>query len=144
MIVKLILIFLASSLMSAYITHDNKTLIIFNGINHIRLISISYDCKVTAIYKELISLLDFIKREIIINFDDIYGYLTNKPLNSGCAFEMRLRYEDADIENLKIEANKNDLTTEKIPQNGLEIFNRNKINLSQTDIIKKFIKFLNI
>ncbi len=130
------------NLVCAYVGKDDKTLVIFNGINHIKIGSISLDGKITQHYKDIVSYLEFIESKFTFYLDEIYGYMTCKPLNSGCSFEVRLMYEDCDIETLKTLATKNDLATSKILNTGLEVFNRNKINMAESDIVLKFIEFL--
>lgn len=80
-----------------------------------------------------------------MDLDDVFGYLTCKPFNSGSAFEMRVLYEnEKEKENLEViskVADKMDLASTKILTTGVEVYNRNKVNMSQADILKKFSDF---
>jgi hypothetical protein len=56
---------------------------------------------------------------------------------------MRQTFQQTDTESLIIACEKADLACSKILSTGIEIYNRNKINLSQNDILEKFINFSN-
>ena len=107
-----------------------------------KFVSISTDGTISANYKELVDIHEFIESKLKLEFDDSYGYLTCKPLNSGCAFEVRLSFEDVNPDEFKKLAERCDLSTTKILSTGVEIFNRSKINLSPSNVIQKFDDFI--
>jgi hypothetical protein len=102
----------------------------------------SFDGKISAKYKEIMSILELIESKIVLEFDNLYGYLTCKPLNSASAFEIRLLYEDVDLKAYKKEADHLDLAASKFLNKSLEIFNKNKVHLSHAEILRKFMNFL--
>ena len=124
--------------MCAYLSPDEKTLIVFNFIDHIKIISMSDNGKIKNNYTMMSELIDYIETQIKLQNDDVYGYISCKPLNCGSAFEMRLLFEDVDFNSFKKLAEKVDLDSSKIISKSFEIFNRNKLSLSSTDILKRF------
>ena len=87
--------------MCAYVSPDDCTLVLFNGINHIKVVSISNDRKISHNYTEVIKLIEFIEQKIVLELDDVYGYLTCKPFNSGSSIEVRALFEDNDVNKFK-------------------------------------------
>lgn len=130
-----------SNYLCAYISQDEKTLVVFNLIDHIKIVSISDDGKIKDNYNSMNNISNFIEDHIEYEYDDIYGYLTCKPLNSGSTFEIRLLFENVDFNLYQKSADDVDLNSTKIITKSLEIYNKNKINLSAGDILKKFVSF---
>ena len=86
-------------------------------------------------------LIEYINSQIKLHYDDLYGYIACKPLNCGSGFEMRLLFDDVDFDSYNKSAENVDLDSSKIISKSFEIFNRNKINLSSTEILKRFSSF---
>jgi hypothetical protein len=86
-------------------------------------------------------LVDYIESQIKLDLDEVYGHLNCKPLNSGCSFELRLKFEGEDFNSYKKIAEKVDLDSSKLISKSFEIYNRNKINLSSSGVLKNFVEF---
>ena len=123
-------------------TPDDKSLVLFNGVNHVKLISVPLDGTISAYYSELIQLHDYINSQLIYEYDQNFGYLTPTPLNTGSSFEIKLSFENVDREIVIKSAEKEDLTVAKILTTTTHVYNKSKVNLSQYDLVKKFTFFL--
>jgi protein-arginine kinase len=119
-------------------------LIIFNGINHIKLVTITEKGHLPKAYEQARKYLDFISSKIDIEFDDVFGYITCKPLNCGTALELRLLFEELtplEINDYKSYAENSDLASYQILNSSVEIWNKNKVALSIDEIFSHFINF---
>ena len=122
-------------------SEDEKTLILFNLINHIKIVSISDDGKIKNNYNFITNLVKYLESQIKIDYDDFYGFLACKPLDNGSSFEIRMQFDEVDYNYFKKLAENVDLDSSKLVSKSFEVFNRNKIDLSSSDILKKFISF---
>ena len=116
-------------------------MILFNLINHFKIVSISENGKIKNNYNFIKSLLEYLESQIKIDYDDIYGFLACKPLNNGSSFEIRMEFDEVDYNYYKKLAENVDLDSSKLVSKSFEVFNRNKINLSSSEILRKFISF---
>ena len=130
------------NLLCAYLTPDDKSLILFNGVNHVKLISVSLEGTISSNYSELFQIHDFIQLQLPFEYDQHYGYLTPTPLNTGSGFELKLSFENVDREIIIKSAEKVDLTVAKILSTTTHVYNKSKVNQSQYDLVKKFSFFL--
>jgi hypothetical protein len=75
----------------------------------------------------------------------LFGYLTCKPFNSGSSFELKLLYEDVHKDHINLLrecAEKHELGSSLILNSHIEIWNKNKINVSSGLVLERFVHFV--